>query len=91
MGKPVKSLGAVEGANLVLLIVFGILAVLELSRQNYLDGGVWGALGAALVLLNSADLSRPGAWKRPRHLLGIVLMAAAVALLAMKIAIDAAA
>lgn len=43
------------------------------------------------VLLNSADLSRPGAWKRPRHLFGIGLMAVAAALLAMKIIIDAAA
>lgn len=77
--------------NIPFVILFGSLAVIYATDQNWPDSAIWGSLAVAMLLTHGLDLSRSGAWKRPRHLFGIGLMAAAAALLAMKIIIDAAA
>jgi hypothetical protein len=79
---------AINGGNAILVIQFGSIAAVNLLQQSWLDAGMWGALAAAMVLMNDADLSQPRAWRRPRYLLGIALTVGAVLLLVTQLVSD---
>jgi hypothetical protein len=67
--------------NLPLVILFGSLAVIYVSEQSWLDVAVWGCLAIAMLLTHGIDLRRPGAWRVPRHLLGLAVAVIAIALI----------
>jgi len=74
--------------NLPLVILFGSLAVIYASEQSWLDSGLWGCLAVAMLLTHGIDLRQPGAWKAPRHLLGLAMAVVAIVLIMARLAIN---
>lgn len=71
--------------NIPFVILFGSLAVIYATDQNWPDSAIWGSLAVAMLLTHGLDLSRPGAWRKPRFLLGIALTTATFGLIVVRL------
>lgn len=71
--------------NIPFVILFGSLAVIYATEQNWPDSAIWGGLAVAMLLTHGLDLSRPGAWRKPRYVLGGAFALAAVAVVVVRL------
>lgn len=71
--------------NIPLVILFGSLAVIYATEQNWPDSAIWGCLAVAMLLTHGLDLSRSGAWRKPRYALGGAFAIAAVAIVVVRL------